>query len=101
MARSNEQGMITFDQYLFQLFEDGLISYDEAVRNADSQNELRLHVQLESTRARENLLEDPAVKTMRMRDDDAATLITLTRKRVRQGKSVTQRVATECSRNKQ
>ncbi len=75
MARSNEQGMITFDQCLFRLFEDGLISYDEAVRNADSQNELRLRVKLESTRARGNLLEDESVKAMRVRDDHGATVL--------------------------
>src|SRR3546814_2215250 len=38
MARSNEQGMITFDQYLFQLFEDGLIRFAAPVRNQDSPN---------------------------------------------------------------
>lgn len=75
MARSNEQGMITFDQYLFQLFEDGLISYDEAVRNADSQNELRLRVKLESRRAREDLLEDAGVKSMRMKEDESAMVV--------------------------
>jgi twitching motility protein PilU len=75
MARSNEQGMITFDQFLFQLFEDGLISYDEAVRNADSQNELRLRVKLESRRARQNLLEDEAVRKMQMKEDDSANVL--------------------------
>jgi twitching motility protein PilU len=75
MARSNEQGMITFDQFLFNLFEDGLISYDEAVRNADSQNELRLRVKLESKRARQNLLEDEGVRKMQMKDDDQANLL--------------------------
>ncbi|NKF24038.1 PilT/PilU family type 4a pilus ATPase [Solimonas marina] len=75
MARSNEQGMVTFDQYLFRLFEDGVISYDEALRNADSQNELRLRVKLESTRARADLLEDEGVKRMRMVDDDDASVL--------------------------
>ena len=75
MARSNEQGMITFDQFLFQLFEDGLISYDEAVRNADSQNELRLKVKLESKRARQNLMDDEMVKKMQMKEDDSANLM--------------------------
>jgi twitching motility protein PilU len=75
MARSNEQGMITFDQYLFRLFEDGVISYDEAVRNADSQNELRLRVKLESVRARENLLDDEGVKRMQMLEDGAPTMV--------------------------
>jgi twitching motility protein PilU len=75
MARSNEQGMITFDQFLFQLFEDGHISYDEAVRNADSQNELRLRVKLESKRARQNLLEDEVVRKMQMKEDESANVL--------------------------
>jgi twitching motility protein PilU len=75
MARSNEQGMITFDQFLFQLFEDGAISYDEAVRNADSQNELRLRVKLESKRARQNLLEDEVVRKMQMKEDESANVL--------------------------
>ncbi|WP_292997503.1 PilT/PilU family type 4a pilus ATPase [Nevskia sp.] len=69
MARSGEQGMVTFDQYLFQLFEAGAISYEEAIRNADSQNELRLKVKLESRRMRENLLDDPAVKRLQMKPE--------------------------------
>ncbi|MEQ1437888.1 PilT/PilU family type 4a pilus ATPase [Fontimonas sp. SYSU GA230001] len=75
MARSNEQGMVTFDQFLFQLFEDGLISYDEAIRNADSQNELRLKVKLESKRARQNLMDDEMVKKMQMKEDDSANVM--------------------------
>ncbi len=70
MARSNEQGMITFDQALFKLFEDGLINFDEAIRNADSQNELRLKVKLESKRARQNLHDDAGVKSMAMQEED-------------------------------
>jgi twitching motility protein PilU len=50
MARSTRQGMKTFDQNLFELYETGFISYDEAIRNADSKNELRLRVKLESKR---------------------------------------------------
>ena len=42
--------MQTFDQSLFQLYEDNLISYEEAMRNADSKNELRLKIKLESKR---------------------------------------------------
>ncbi|MEE8118402.1 MAG: PilT/PilU family type 4a pilus ATPase [Gammaproteobacteria bacterium] len=48
MAKSNELGMQTFDQALFNLFEEGEIPYEEAIRNADSQNELRLRIKLES-----------------------------------------------------
>ena len=50
MARSNRLGMNTFDQSLFELYERGHISYEEALRSADSQNELRLRVKLESRR---------------------------------------------------
>jgi twitching motility protein PilU len=48
MSKSGEAGMQTFDQSLFNLYEAGLISYDDALRNADSQNDLRLRIKLES-----------------------------------------------------
>jgi twitching motility protein PilU len=47
MAKSGEAGMQTFDQSLFTLYEAGLISYDDALRNADSQNDVRLRIKLE------------------------------------------------------
>jgi twitching motility protein PilU len=50
MAKSTRLGMQTFDQALFQLYEDGTVSYEEAIRNADSKNELRLRIKLESKR---------------------------------------------------
>jgi twitching motility protein PilU len=50
MAKSNRLGMQTFDQALYNLFEEGSISYEEALRNADSKNELRLKIKLESKR---------------------------------------------------
>jgi twitching motility protein PilU len=50
MSRSNRIGMNTFDQALFDLYERGLIGYEDALRNADSKNELRLRVKLESKR---------------------------------------------------
>jgi twitching motility protein PilU len=50
MAKSTRLGMQTFDQSLFGLFDEGTISYDEAMRNADSKNELRLKIKLESKR---------------------------------------------------
>ncbi len=50
MAKSNRLGMKTFDQDLFDLFEAGKIDYEEAMRNADSKNELRLRIKLESKR---------------------------------------------------
>lgn len=51
MAKSRELGMQTFDQALFDLYNDGAISYEEALRNADSTNELRLQIKLKSPRA--------------------------------------------------
>src|SRR5258708_36804 len=54
MSRSNRLGMKTFDQALYELYEAGLISYEDALRNADSKNELRLRVKLESKREMKN-----------------------------------------------
>ena len=50
MSRSTRLGMKTFDQSLFELYETGFISYEDALRNADSKNELRLRIKLESKR---------------------------------------------------
>ena len=50
MGRSRELGMQTFDQALFDLYDEGAIGYDEAIRNADSMNELRLQIKLKSKR---------------------------------------------------
>jgi len=50
MSRSRELGMRTFDWALFELYNEGLISFDEALRNADSANELRLNIKLKSER---------------------------------------------------
>jgi twitching motility protein PilU len=52
MKRSREQGMQTFDQALFDLYESGAISIEDALRNADSLNDLRLQIKLRSQRAR-------------------------------------------------
>jgi twitching motility protein PilU len=48
MAKSRELGMETFDGALFNLFESGAISYEEALKNADSVNDLRLRIKLQS-----------------------------------------------------
>jgi twitching motility protein PilU len=50
MSRSTRLGMKTFDQSLYELYETGFISYEDALRNADSKNELRLRIKLESKR---------------------------------------------------
>jgi twitching motility protein PilU len=46
MKKSRELGMQTFDQSLFDLYEGGEISYEDALRNADSVNDLRLQIKL-------------------------------------------------------
>jgi twitching motility protein PilU len=53
MAKSRELGMQTFDQHLFDLYEQGQISYEDALRNADSVNELRLMIKLHGKEAKE------------------------------------------------
>ena len=50
MEKSRELGMRTFDWALFELYNEGHISYEEAIRNADSANELRLNIKLRSAR---------------------------------------------------
>lgn len=52
MKRSQEVGMQTFDQALYEAFEAHQISYEDAIRNADSQNDLKLNIKLNSQRAR-------------------------------------------------
>jgi twitching motility protein PilU len=54
MGKSRELGMRTFDYALFELYNEGHISYDEAIRNADSANELRLNIKLNGTRSATN-----------------------------------------------
>jgi len=46
MGKSQELGMRTFDASLFELYNEGAITFDEAIRNADSANELRLNIKL-------------------------------------------------------
>ncbi len=70
MAKSTRLGMQTFDQALFFLFEDGVISYEEAMRNADSKNELRLRIKLESKR--DSALAEHQAESLRIMDDDTA-----------------------------
>ena len=52
MKRSRELGMQTFDQSLFDLYETNMVTYEDALRNADSVNDLRLQIKLNSQRAR-------------------------------------------------
>jgi len=70
MAKSTRLGMQTFDQALFQLYEDAAISYEEAMRNADSKNELRLRIKLESKR--DSSIADQQSESLRIMEEDTA-----------------------------
>ena len=70
MAKSTRLGMQTFDQALFTLYENGTISYEEALRNADSKNELRLRVKLESKR--DSSVADNEDESLKILEEDTA-----------------------------
>ena len=70
MAKSTRLGMQTFDQALFILYEAGTISYEEAMRNADSKNELRLKIKLDSKR--ETALNDQETASLKIVEEDSA-----------------------------
>jgi len=70
MAKSTRLGMQTFDQALFALYEDAVISYEDAMRNADSKNELRLRVKLESKR--DSSASDQQTESLKILDEDTA-----------------------------
>ena len=53
MSKSRELGMQTFDQALYDLYEAGKISYEEALKNADSLNDLRLNIKLNSQNSKD------------------------------------------------
>jgi twitching motility protein PilU len=57
MKRSTEQGMITFDQHLYQLYEEGVISYENALAYADSANDVRLMIKLGASQAKDSLVD--------------------------------------------
>ena len=65
MGKSRELGMKTFDYSLFELYNEGAISYEEAIRNADSANELRLNIKLSGGRQPGNseLSTEPSLKS--------------------------------------
>ena len=49
MSKSKELGMQTFDQALYELFNEGTVSYEDAIKHADSKNDLRLMIKLHSS----------------------------------------------------
>ncbi len=73
IAKSNEAGMQTFDQALFDLYENKKISFEEALRNADSVNDIRLRIKLESETARNSgLVEDHREFELEESDDESS-----------------------------
>ena len=70
MAKSTRLGMQTFDQALFALYESAIITYEEAMRNADSKNELRLRIKLESKR--DSSAADHQSESLRIMEEDTA-----------------------------
>jgi len=68
MAKSNRLGMKTFDQDLFDLYEAKKIGYEDAMRNADSKNELRLRIKLEGKRNQDNAEE--RAKSLSLADEE-------------------------------
>jgi twitching motility protein PilU len=75
IAKSNEAGMHTFDQHLFRLLEDGMITYEDALRNADSVNDLRLRIKLEGKAARKrDILEDAEDFSMEEKPEESGLL---------------------------
>ena len=52
MKKSRNAGMQTFDQALFDMYEKNMITFEDALRNADSLNDLRLQIKLNSQRAK-------------------------------------------------
>lgn len=80
MAKSNELGMKTFDQALFDLHEADLITYEDALRNADSMNELRLKIKLhgKSAKAGERL---GGLEHLSLEEDDELTALSVLKAR--------------------
>jgi len=70
MSKSTRLGMQTFDQALFSLYEDAIITYEEAMRNADSKNELRLRIKLESKR--DSSIADQQAESLNIMEEDSA-----------------------------
>ena len=62
MEKSGEQGMQTFDMALYKLYKEGRISFEEAIRNADSKNNLRLRINLDENPAAKRVSEPGAAK---------------------------------------
>ena len=74
IAKSNELGMQTFDQALFDLYENGQIKYEDALRNADSVNDLRLRIKLEGKESKDSDLMEGLDNIQMEEHDDKSRL---------------------------
>ncbi len=75
MAKSREIGMQTFDQALFDLHESDLVTEEDALRNADSMNELRLKIKLEGKKSKgSNLLDSIGHLDMEEKKEESGVL---------------------------
>ena len=73
ISKSNELGMQTFDQHLFTMHEEGKITYEDALRNADSVNDLRLRFKLESKGSKKTDLMQGLDEIRMAEDDDSSS----------------------------
>ena len=88
MNKSRELGMRTFDWALFELYNEGLIPYEEAIRNADSANELRLNIKLKSPRGEPAM---GAVAALSMHEEPDAAQLEAMRKEELQRQAIRRR----------
>ena len=72
MTNSNEHGMQTFDQALYQLYIEDQISYENAIAHADSKNDLRLMIKMQSESHISEL--DTAVDDLSIEEDQSDKL---------------------------
>ena len=70
MSKSNENGMQTFDQHLYEMYSQGEITYEDALAHADSQNDLRLMIKLGADADPNALVNGIAGLTMQTDDED-------------------------------
>jgi twitching motility protein PilU len=73
ISKSTELGMQTFDQHLFDMHEEGKITYEDALRNADSVNDLRLRFKLESKGSKKTDLMSGLDEIRMAEDDDSSS----------------------------
>jgi len=68
MRKSSDHGMQTFDQSLFDLLQEGAITIEEAMRNADSVNDLRLRIKLDASG--EGAIDEMVANSMTLEEDE-------------------------------